>query len=94
VRLEKTINVLFGDEGLRELRRFRRMLGAAMTRKGLRRRAAGDFTPHVTLLYDRREVEELPIEPISWTVRDFVLVHSRQGHLHLARWPLRVSQPV
>jgi 2'-5' RNA ligase len=86
--------VLFGDEGLRELRRFRRMLGAAMTRKGLRRRAAGDFTPHVTLLYDRREVEELPIEPISWTVRDFVLVHSRQGHLHLARWPLRVSQPV
>jgi 2'-5' RNA ligase len=86
--------VLLGDEGLRGLSGFRRMLGAAMTRNGLRRRAVRDFTPHVTLLYDRCEVEEQPIEPISWTVRDFVLVHSRQGHVHLARWPLGARQPV
>jgi RNA 2',3'-cyclic 3'-phosphodiesterase len=85
--------VLLGDEGLQGLSGFRRVLGAAMTRNGLRRRAAKDFTPHVTLLYDQREVEEQPIEPISWTVRDFVLVHSRQGHVHLARWPLGENQP-
>jgi 2'-5' RNA ligase len=86
--------VLLGDEGLRGLSGFRRMLGAAMTRNGLRRRAVRDFTPHVTLLYDWREVEEQPIEPISWTVRDFVLVHSMQGHVHLARWSLGLSRPV
>ena len=86
--------VLLGDEGLQGLTGFRQMLGAAMTRKGLRRRAAKDFTPHVTLLYDRREVEEQPIEPISWTVRDFVLVHSMQGHVHLARWPLGVARRI
>jgi RNA 2',3'-cyclic 3'-phosphodiesterase len=86
--------VLLGDEGLQGLSGFRRMLGAAMTRNGLRRRAVKDFTPHVTLLYDRCEVEEQPIEPISWTVGDFVLVHSRRGHVHLARWPLGESQPV
>jgi 2'-5' RNA ligase len=86
--------VLLGDEGLQGLSGFRRMLGAAMTRKGLRRPATADFTPHVTLLYDLREAEEQPIEPICWTVSDFVLVHSMQGHVHLARWPLRVRQPV
>jgi 2'-5' RNA ligase len=85
--------VLVGDEGLRGLGGFRRVLGAAMTRNGSRRRAAKDFTPHVTLLYDQREVEEQPIEPISWTVRDFVLVHSMRGHVHLARWPLGARQP-
>jgi len=49
-----------------------------------------NFTPHVTLLYDPRSVEEHPIEPISWTVSEFVLIHSMQGHAHLARWPLHI----
>jgi 2'-5' RNA ligase len=65
------------------------MLGRSLVKIGFRRGAITDFTPHVTLLYDRRNVEEQPIEPISWTVREFVLIHSMQGHTHLARWPLR-----
>ena len=81
--------VLVGDDGLCQLASFRRMLGAAMTRRGLRRRANTNFTPHVTLLYDANSVEEHPIEPISWTVNEFVLVHSVNGHVHVARWPLR-----
>ena len=48
---------------------------------------------HVTLLYDRQSVPESGIgEPITWMVRDFVLVHSLQSpseHVHRARWPLR-----
>jgi 2'-5' RNA ligase len=51
------------------------------------------FKPHVTLLYDKRQVAEADLpRPIRWPVRDFVLVHSFQGqsrHDHLARWPLR-----
>ena len=80
--------VLVGGDGLRELESFRRMLGAAMTRRGLRRLANTNCTPHVTLLYDTRNVEEHPIEPIAWTVTEFVLIHSMKGHDHLARWPL------
>lgn len=81
--------VLVGDDGLRQLAAFRRMLGAAMTRRGLRKRAKTNFTPHVTLLYDANSVEEHPIAPISWTVNEFVLVRSVNGYAHLARWQLR-----
>ena len=80
--------VLVGADGLSRLESFRRMLGAAMTRRGLRRLANTNFTPHVTLLYDARSVEEHPIEPICWTVAEFVLIHSMHGHRHVAGWPL------
>jgi hypothetical protein len=34
-----------------------------------------------------------PIEPIAWTVADFVLIHSELGktaHHHIGRWPLAI----
>jgi 2'-5' RNA ligase len=46
----------------------------------------------VTLLYDERGIAEHAIEPVSWTVREFVLVHSLRGqskYIPLGRWPLR-----
>jgi 2'-5' RNA ligase len=82
--------VLVGEQGLHRLQAFRQMLGAAMTRRGLRRVASTNFTPHVTLLYDARSIGEYPIEPIGWTVKEFVLVRSLNGHEHLVRWPLWV----
>lgn len=81
--------VLMGDDGLDRLKSFRRTLGIALARKGLRYLARKDFTPHVTLLYADRNVEEHPVVPIRWTVNEFVLIHSMHGHVHLARWPLR-----
>lgn len=68
-----------------------RAVGEAMTRVGLGRWVRPHFTPHMTLLYDRRLVDEHPIEALGWTVTDFVFVHSLVGqgkHIHLARWPL------
>ena len=82
---------LLGGDGLNPLKSFRQTLGAEMTKKGLRRWANAGFTPHVTLLRDARQVEEHPIEPICWTVSEFVLIHSVRGHTHLARWPLHPS---
>jgi 2'-5' RNA ligase len=82
--------VLIGDDGLDRLRSFRRTLGAAMARKGLKLLAKNDFVPHLTLSHAERKVEEYPIEPICWTVNELVLIHSMHGHVHLARWPLRV----
>jgi 2'-5' RNA ligase len=53
--------------------------------------AARSFTPHVTLLRDRTLVPEHEIEPIEWTVKEVVLVHSLLGrttHRHVARQAL------
>jgi RNA 2',3'-cyclic 3'-phosphodiesterase len=83
--------VLAGDEGLSRLKSLRRSLSAAFARKDcLRHLGRRDFTPHVTLLFDDRAVEERPIGPIAWTVRKLVLIHSMNGHRHLAQWSLRV----
>jgi 2'-5' RNA ligase len=50
------------------------------------------FTPHITMLWaDRRVDEDYPVAPITWTVRDFVLMASLQGqsrHIEVARWRL------
>jgi 2'-5' RNA ligase len=80
--------VLVGDDGPTPLKAFRGLLGTAMTTRGLGLLAKTNFTPHVTLLYDARSAEEYPVLPISWTVREFVLIHSANGHVPLARWPL------
>ena len=67
-------------------------LGAALKKVGLGGATQGEFKPHVTLTYDRQRLKPLKLAPLTWTVCDFVLVHSRLGktaHVHLGRWPLR-----
>jgi len=47
------------------------------------------WTPHVTLLYDAQRIAENAIAPVTWTVRELVLVHSRRGegrYVQLGRW--------
>jgi RNA 2',3'-cyclic 3'-phosphodiesterase len=85
--------VLLGDDGVIGLRILHRLLGEALGRSFAGRwQPRRFFTPHVTLLYDRQRIAERPIVPVSWTVREFVLVNSLVGlgrHDVLARWPLR-----
>lgn len=84
--------VLRASHDLAALVDFHRALGAAMMRVGLGRWVSMHFTPHMTLLYDKHVVAQRPVEPVRWTVRDFVLVHSLVGqsqHRHLAHWPLQ-----
>jgi 2'-5' RNA ligase len=84
--------VLRGGNAIIPLIAFQHALGEAMTRAGLGRWVSSRYTPHVTLLYDNRYVEARDVEPIEWTVREFVLIHSVLGktrHIHLARWPLK-----
>jgi 2'-5' RNA ligase len=66
-------------------------LGAALTNVGLGGATKGMFRPHMTLTYDKLRVKPMPVAPVLWTVRDFVLVHSQLGktaHMHLGRWKL------
>lgn len=84
--------VLQGGEGLDALKTFQRDLGLAMARTGLGKLVDKSFTPHVTMLYDKRLVAEQAITPIRWTVSGFTLIHSLLGrteHIPLARWTLR-----
>lgn len=81
--------ILRGGGGVAALAAFQRDLGVAMTKGGLGRKAERNFTPHMTLLYDDHEIDEPLAEPIGWTAREFVLVHSLLGqtrHIPLARW--------
>jgi 2'-5' RNA ligase len=78
--------VLVGGDALDRLISLGHALDAAVAEKGMARRVRRDFTPHVTLLYGDRAVEEYPVAPIRWTVNEFVLIHSLQGHRHVARW--------
>ena len=73
-----------GSDGLTG---FHRALSAQMRGAGFD--VPVSFTPHITLLWADRWVEEYPIAPIHWTVEDFVLVMSMVGqsrHILLGRW--------
>jgi RNA 2',3'-cyclic 3'-phosphodiesterase len=80
--------VLRGDDSVIGLEVLQQRLSDALdSRPGLARR----YTPHLTLLRDSHIVPEHDIEPIEWTVKDVVFVHSLLGkttHRHLARLPL------
>jgi 2'-5' RNA ligase len=83
--------VLLGGDRLAALKAFQETLVTALAKARLKL-ARSAFTPHVTLLYDGQLVLEQPIQPITWTAHEFVLVHSLLGqtrHIPLGRWPLR-----
>ena len=48
------------------------------------------FQPHVTLFYDRKRRELIDVPPLSWQVREFVLIESidRRPYQILGSWPL------
>jgi RNA 2',3'-cyclic 3'-phosphodiesterase len=67
--------------------KLQRHLGVALGVRGANLR----FTPHITLLYDEQSLAAKPIEPLRWTVKDFVLIHSLLGksrYIELGRWTL------
>jgi RNA 2',3'-cyclic 3'-phosphodiesterase len=84
--------VLTGEDGVVGLTTLYSSLCAAMRGIGFRLTGCSGFTPHVTLLYDRCRIDEQSIEPVCWTVSEFVLVLSLVGktkHVPLGRWQLR-----
>ena len=84
--------LLRASDGAGALRMFRQTLSEALIKAGLRRHAASAFNPHMTLSYDFANTPEQTIEPIDWTIREFVLIESLLGkrkHLERGCWPLR-----
>lgn len=65
-------------------------LGHALRESGVDCRAQETFSPHVTVLRGlSARVDETPVEPLSWPVDAFVLVHSHGGRYEvIERWGL------
>ena len=81
------------SESIEGLRMFRERLGFAMKSAGVDFVTGGRFSPHVTLLYGGQPMPEKEIDPIIWTVEEFVLIDSHIGLTHhetVGRWPLKV----
>lgn len=81
--------ILKGGDGLTDLLEYRRALALALAGHGVQTTAA--YTPHLTLLYGHPIPGAEPIPPISWTVRELVLVRSAIGedlYERLGAWPL------
>ena len=81
--------VLRGPEHEEPVRAFFANLGAALARVPWLHRARWSFSPHLTLIYADRPLAERQVEPVGWTVREFVLVRSHHGLEVLGRWALR-----
>jgi RNA 2',3'-cyclic 3'-phosphodiesterase len=82
--------VLCRGDDCAPLTSLRARLGAALSGIG-RRYEPRIFRAHVTLLYDSIEIPEQLVGPISWTVRELLLVRSLIGqgrHEVLGRYPL------
>jgi 2'-5' RNA ligase len=79
--------VLVGDEGVIGLERLHDALAEARGQK-----PDPHFVPHVSLIWSPDFLPERSIESFSWTVREFVLIHSVYGQSRyemLGRWPLK-----
>jgi RNA 2',3'-cyclic 3'-phosphodiesterase len=84
------------SDKLAALRDFRQALATALVKAGLRRHIDMAFNPHITRSYDFSDVAEMPIEPIGWIVREFILVKSRlesrlgqHNHIRQGAWPIQ-----
>lgn len=84
--------VLTGQQGVKGVRALYLALHDWFYGDDLEPKKPRSFTPHMTLLYDEKLV--LPytlMSPLSWMVREFVLVRSYVGHSRydiLGRWQL------
>ena len=86
------IVVLRGSKDAPALIALRQKLVTAAWKAGYKGDVQRGYTPHMTLMYGDKVTPEQLIEPVTWTVREVVLVHSLQGqHVHriLKRWPLQ-----
>jgi 2'-5' RNA ligase len=83
-RMHRRPLVLFGEAA--DLSELRRVLANAF-----KRGHAGQFAPHMTLLYSPTVIRSTRIEPFRLAVSEFVLIHSEVGltrHHIIGRWRL------
>jgi 2'-5' RNA ligase len=81
--------VLRGEDGVIGVNLLCEALLSELAGEGLGGRPP--YAPHLTIAWGDRVVAERHVQPMRWTAREFVLIHSLQGagrHEVLGRWPL------
>ena len=81
--------LLGGDGDNAGLMDFQNRLGSSLGNRGVPHDKK--FKAHVTMLRDEQTVPEVLVEPVIWTVKEFVLIHSLLGqtrYILLDRWML------
>jgi RNA 2',3'-cyclic 3'-phosphodiesterase len=91
-------NLIVGDrvllkpsEAVPALDRFQRRLAGELAKAGLVRARGCRFNPHMTASYRTRAHGDVFLPPVSWMVREFVLIESLIGHrrqIERGRWGL------
>jgi 2'-5' RNA ligase len=80
--------VLTAGTGNEALYALHGQLATHLRSAALAQHTRDSFTPHMTLAYDNAAVPFEPIEPVTWPVREVLLIHSLLGktrHIPLAR---------
>ncbi|MES2413018.1 MAG: 2'-5' RNA ligase family protein [Pseudomonadota bacterium] len=75
-----------------KLKEFRADLWDALAARNVPGASRNSFTPHVTLLYEAHVVPEHPVDAVSWSATEFVLLHSAMMETRyevLGRWQLQ-----
>jgi 2'-5' RNA ligase len=83
------------SEAVPALTHFQRRLAGGLADAGLVMPGKYRFDPHLTLSYRTRAREPIFVPPVSWPVRDFVLIESLVGErrqIERGRWTL--DEPV
>jgi len=89
--------LLVPSEPLRGMEAVQARLAALVAHAGIAPAPWWRFSPHMTLHYDSGERGQQPIDPISWTATELVLIESLVGqsrHLTRGRWRLIDRQPI
>ena len=83
--------VLLGDDGVIGVQLLHGAIHKALVAGTMAPRREPEIWPHVSLLWAKAQPPRELVDPISWTVREFVLLDSPYGegrHEVLGRWPL------
>ncbi|WP_299425293.1 2'-5' RNA ligase family protein [Sphingomonas bacterium] len=84
-------NLLRNTKGIPQATEFHRLLRQKAEMCGVR--IEHNFWLHLTLAYRGTPIAAArKIDPIGWTVEEFLLIRSDRGHELLDRWPLRQRQ--
>jgi RNA 2',3'-cyclic 3'-phosphodiesterase len=75
------------------LRALFEALGHALAKQRVPVKSAASFVPHLTVQRDvRKHIRPTPVPPLTWPVREFVLIDSQPGrgtpYEVIGRWPL------
>lgn len=83
--------ILTADEGMEGVERLHTAIHKALVSGTMAPRREPELQPHILLLRDKTQTPAAPVEPINWTVGEFVMLDSVQddGRIDvLGRWPL------